>query len=192
MGETGVGETGVGETGTLDCSTWTHTETLEIPDDGVPLGVAVQVERVATDAVGASGIASVCAVLEHSWARDLEIALRCPTGEFAVLVPYLGESGGEVFLGEPVDSDTVFTPGIGYTYCWSDDASLPTWSEAIAGASEITLAAGTYRADTALAELAPCAANGRWELSVEDNWASDNGFVFSWTLNFAGMMCEGP
>lgn len=90
--------------------------------------------------------------IEHSFPRDLLIAIECPTGQFALLSH---ASGGHVacgdgkfdlplpqfdfpitenaFLGQPLDesannnpcdtNDPKNQPGIGWNYCWSENTS---------------------------------------------------------------------
>ncbi|HMP12281.1 MAG TPA: proprotein convertase P-domain-containing protein [Saprospiraceae bacterium] len=127
---------------------------------------------------------SICVNIEHSWMRDLEIELICPNGQRITLHEFGGRSGGEVYLGEPVDFDgTNPTPGKGYDYCWVDNAQR-TWLEYANQFRPRTLPAGDYRPYQSFSNLVGCPLNGEWTIRVQDLWAIDNGFIFSWGVNF--------
>ena len=133
----------------------------------------------------AEDVESICVNMEHSWLRDLEIKLICPSGQSITLHNFGGRSGGEVFLGEPVDFDGANpTPGVGYDYCWTNDATRGTWLEYANANLPRTLPAGDYRPYESFANLIGCPLNGEWTISVLDLWAIDNGFIFSWGVNF--------
>ncbi|MGK0277380.1 MAG: gliding motility-associated-like protein [Litorivivens sp.] len=114
---------------------------------------------------------------EHSFMGDLTITFICPNGQsITVHEP----SGGGTYLGEPVDVDgTPNEAGIGYDYWWAPDATNGTWGEESGGT---TLASGTYQSDGPWENLVGCPLNGVWEIEICDTWASDNGFIFNWTV----------
>ncbi len=125
--------------------------------------------------------------MEHSWLRDIEISIECPNGQKAVLVHHPGNTGGEVFLGEPNELDEGLAspvPGIGYKYEWKSNASNPNWIEYINQHLPSTLPAGVYQPTEPFSQLEGCPLNGNWKLDVIDSWASDNGFIFAWGLEF--------
>lgn len=123
-------------------------------------------------------IVSICTNMEHSFLGDLEIKLVCPNGQFIILKEYPG--GGGTFLGVPIDIETDLNPGEGYEYCWSP---TPTMGTMVAeSASYGTLPAGEYAPFQSFAALVGCPLNGQWSIEVSDNWALDNGFIFSWEL----------
>ncbi|MFB6258497.1 MAG: PKD domain-containing protein [Flavobacteriales bacterium] len=139
---------------------------------------------------------NICMTMEHSYLGDLTITLTCPSGQTVTLAdPYSG-SGGNEFLGEPIDGNTG-TPGDGYQYCFNTNPTYGTWS-AEAGNYQYSytdnngntytnkdyLPAGSYTSLDALSGLVGCDLNGDWELSVTDNLSIDDGFIFEWGLTF--------
>ncbi len=125
--------------------------------------------------------------IEHSWLRDIEISIECPNGQKAVLVHHPGNSGGEVFLGEPNELDEGLStpvPGVGYKYEWKATATNANWIEYINQHLPSTLPAGSYQPKEPFSQLVGCPLNGNWKLDVIDSWASDNGFIFAWGLEF--------
>lgn len=130
---------------------------------------------------------SICLNIEHSYMRDLEIRLTCPSGESVILHDYPGRTGARtVLLGEPIDNDgDIIRPGVGYDYCWTPNAVNGTWIEFARGNNSIsTLPAGDYNSFDPMEDLLGCPLNGEWSISVEDLWAFDNGFIFSWGIEF--------
>ncbi len=143
---------------------------------------------------------SICVNMEHSWMHDLEITLSCPSGETVILHNYIQtdtEGAGQTFLGVPNDPDnsnapnTVQTPwgpiepGIGWEYCWTPDAVNGTWREYATANVPGTLPPGDYSAYDSLEDLLGCPLNGEWTITVTDLWGIDNGFIFSWGIEFA-------
>ena len=129
----------------------------------------------------------ICVNMEHSYLRDLEIGLTCPDGTYIVLHDFAGQVGGEVFLGEPFEADEGFNPpvpGLGYDYCWTPDATNGTWLEYANTFSPPTLPAGDYNSFDPLTDLLGCPLNGEWTITVQDLWAIDNGYIFSWSVEF--------
>ena len=114
---------------------------------------------------------------EHSYMGDLTITFICPNGQ-TVLVHQQG--GGGTWLGEPIDNDGDLNPGVGYDYFWSPLATNGTWADNGGG----TLPSGTYESVQPFSNLNGCPLNGTWEIEVCDLWASDNGFIFDWSLQF--------
>ncbi len=130
---------------------------------------------------------SIFVNMEHSWMRDLEISIECPNGQKAILVHHPGNTGGEVFLGEPNELDEALpepVPGIGYDYSWSSDATNPNWIDYTNANLPSTLPAGNYQPYEPFTQLVGCPLNGDWKIEVTDLWASDNGFIFAWGLEF--------
>lgn len=127
---------------------------------------------------------AICVNIEHSWMRDLEISLTCPSGEKVILHNHPGRTGGVVFLGEPIDGDNIPIPGVGYDYCWTPDATAGTWIQYANRYNPGTLPAGDYNSFEPLDNLVGCPLNGEWTITVVDLWQVDNGFIFSWGINF--------
>lgn len=136
--------------------------------------------------VNANDLESICVTMEHSWMRDIEITLTCPSGQSIVLHDHPGNIGGEVYLGEPNDNDNFNpVPGLGYDYCWTPNATNPTW---IVYANTIlsgnTLPPGDYSTFDPISDLVGCPLNGEWTIGVVDLWPADNGFIFNWSIKF--------
>lgn len=126
-------------------------------------------------------IESVCLNMEHSYMGDLVVAITCPNGQTVVMHQ---QGGGGTNLGVAVQSDDVdcsdpSTQGEGFDYCFTPTATQ-TWVDASAGVN--ILPAGDYASVNPLDGLVGCPTNGVWTLSVTDNWAADDGTVFSFGL----------
>ena len=135
-----------------------------------------------------SQLLSICVNMEHSWMRDLEISLTCPDGTNVILHNFAGQTGGEVFLGEPYEQDEGLPtpiPGTGYDYCWTPDATAGTWIEYANANNPGTLPPGDYNSYEPLENFLGCPLNGEWTIQVQDLWGIDNGFIFSWSIEFA-------
>ncbi len=177
------------------CGEATHSgETLAIPD-----GVGMSYETTLTISGFEDGqtlgdlnnFKGTCVTMEHSWLRDLQIELICPSGEVIVLQQFLGQTGGELYMGEPNDSDSVDPiPGTGYEYCWTPNATNPPmldWANANPNPDIFTpqtLPPGDYQASDAYAPLLGCSLNGTWTIRATDDWGIDNGFIFGWSVEF--------
>jgi gliding motility-associated-like protein len=128
----------------------------------------------------------ICVNMEHSFMRDLEIRLSCPNGQSIILHEYPGRTGARsIFLGEPITNDELsIRPGKGYDYCWTPNATNPTWVRFTDGNTISTLPSGDYSAFQPLSNLVGCPLNGDWTISVFDQWVFDNGYIFSWGIEF--------
>ncbi len=135
-----------------------------------------------------SDLISVCVNMEHSWARDLKISLRCPTGKEVILHNFWGQTGNRIRIGTPNEGDnTVPVPGVGANYCWTPLATNGTWieySDVNSPTSPLNLPSGDYLPYQNFNEFVGCPLNGQWTIEVEDLWAVDNGYIFNWQLNF--------
>lgn len=123
-------------------------------------------------------IISICANMEHSFLGDLTIELICPNGQSIILKEFPG--GGSTYLGTPIDDDAILDPGVGESYCWGPTHTFGTM--VAESAFNSTLPTGTYQSYQTFADLVGCPLNGEWTIQVTDDWASDNGFIFSWEL----------
>ncbi|MFK7772229.1 MAG: PKD domain-containing protein, partial [Saprospiraceae bacterium] len=165
-----------------------------IPDGtGVSVTSKLYVDQFPAGSVltNVSDLLGICINIEHSWMRDLEIKLTCPSGNSIILHNHAGNTGGEVFLGEPNEADEALpnpVPGIGYQYCFSNDAFNGTFLEYANNTGVGTLPAGEYSSFDDFSNLLGCSLNGEWEISIQDLWGIDNGFMFSWELNFDGVL----
>jgi gliding motility-associated-like protein len=114
---------------------------------------------------------------EHSFMGDLVISFICPNGQTLIVHQ---QGGGGTYLGVPVDNDGDLTPGVGFDYYWSPTATNGTWSQNAGG----TLPSGTYASVQPFSNLIGCPLNGGWTIQICDLWASDNGYIFDWAVNF--------
>ncbi len=145
-----------------------------------------------------SDITSLCVTMEHSWIRDLEIALEAPNGSKIRLQRFLGQEGDEIYLGEANDCDSEGSPspGTGATYCWTPTATRPAMLDYANGGGAMDSVAscegydvdemppGDYSAAEDWSALVGTPLNGDWTLSVTDLWPLDNGYIFEWSISF--------
>jgi gliding motility-associated-like protein len=148
----------------------------------------------------ASDIQQMCVTMEHSYLGDLEMTLTCPNGTTSTifnsytgngLVPG-GFGGGGTFLGQADDNGNG-TPGIGWQYCFADNAAWGTMASEYA-ASNFTpvftpsagqaMSAGTYKPEQNYSTFIGCPINGNWTLTIRDNQAIDDGYIFQWGVYF--------
>ncbi len=167
-----------------------RSDSLPLPDgDGTSYMTSITFTdfspgQVLTDIDDLLGI---CVNIEHSWMRDLQISIECPNGTTVILHDHPGQIGGEVFLGEPFEADEGLIPpipGLGYDYCWTPNAPNPTWIQYANIYGPQTLPPGDYSSYEPLENLLGCPLNGEWTITVQDLWAIDNGYIFSWGINF--------
>lgn len=159
-----------------------------IPDgNGIAVESSINVEGTTSDTLEAGQLVAVRAELEHSWMRDLEITLSCPTGQEITLLNQ-ATTGGEVFLGEP-DEDDVSNPpgaGIGYFYGWAPFSTLGTMLN-FANVDQFAgniLPEDYYAPYEDFGGLTGCDLSGSWTLTITDMWGIDNGYLFSWEILF--------
>ncbi len=148
------------------------------------------------DAVG--DIVSVCVTMEHSWLRDIEIALTAPNGSQVRLQRFLGQEGGEIYLGQAddCDDDGSPSPGTGARYCWSPGAPNDAMLEYANSGGRMDSAPsclfgdvdmmppGDYNAAEDWSNFIGTPLNGEWSLLVTDLWPIDNGYIFDWSITF--------
>jgi len=170
---------------------------------GFPFGSTIQ---------NAQSLNQVCITMEHSYLGDLEIWLQCPSG---IIIPLVnsyspggfipgGDSGGNTFLGHPIDDSGGGGPGIGWEYCFSSvfnttgtmmgtnpGNTIPLTSQANPSGVGLPLSAGnsinpnnTYSPETTFANFTGCPVNGTWTIFVQDNLGIDDGYIFEWGLYF--------
>jgi gliding motility-associated-like protein len=173
--------------GVVNPTTW-----IESPDAGLGGGVFLpdQVGQCFTSELtfnqfppgqtinSVNDLQSICVDMEHSFIGDLVISIISPTGQTVILHQ---QGGGDTFLGIPVDDD--FQPnaqGTCWNYCWSPASNNGTWVANAGG----TLPSGTYESENSLIGLVGSQLNGTWTIEVCDLWASDNGFICNWELQF--------
>lgn len=148
----------------------------------------------------ASDILSFCINMEHSFLGDLEMMLTCPDGtSINVFNSFTGDGlfpggfgGGGTYLGDAND-DATTNPGIGFDYCFSDDAAFGTMGDEFAAGNTVpvstfqagnAMAPGTYLPEDLLETFIGCPINGNWTLTIRDNLGIDNGWIFNWSIFF--------
>lgn len=134
----------------------------------------------------ASDIQSICMNLEHSYIGDLDVWIECPNGTRVSLFDGGDAANTGAYLGTPIDDDSNLAPGTGTDYCFSMSGSgyLPDAATASGGASGFSVPAGTYTPEEPFANLIGCPLNGDWTIEVRDGIANDNGYIFSWGIDF--------
>jgi subtilisin-like proprotein convertase family protein len=194
----------VGDTITLQASTVPTTaaflppsirsDSLFLPDGtggSVQTGIGFTQFEPGAVLTNISDLQGICVNMEHSWMRDIEIKIKCPNGTTVTLLNQV-TVGGEVFMGIPNESDggsgsggAQNPPGTGYTYCWTPNATQGTMLEYANNTGVHDLPDNVdYESYQTLNNLIGCPLNGDWQIIVKDNWGSDNGWVFSWGIDF--------
>ncbi len=132
---------------------------------------------------------SICLNIEHSWLHDMEISITCPNGR-SVILQDQQPINDKVYLGIPVDGDGIDAViGEGKNYCWlpgeqftlTDVARLDNNSNI---GEPFLLPEGNYKSNMPLSTLVGCPLNGEWTIKVTDLWEQDNGWIFSWGIEF--------
>lgn len=179
-------------------------DTIFIPDgQQFPLisEIVVSGFRANQTVVDVSDILDITANIEHSYAGDLGIKIICPDLKSVVLKDY-ATGMGSTHLGEPIDmgpnGDGPY-PGKGYNYSWvpansqygtmyqNDNLHYHSYVD-LEGQNYINVAylpEGTYLPENSLSNLIGCPINGTWKLEITDQFFIDNGYLFSWEINFS-------
>lgn len=140
----------------------------------------------------------VCLEIEHSWLADLQVELVAPNNAHLILHAYNRSHAPSIYLGDANDGDDASTgvspqPGTGNKYCFTPTAMTQIWQGAqiasMDGNEKIT--AGDYGSEGPWNVIMGSPLNGTWELRVTDLWADDNGFLFSWSMEFDPALAPG-
>ena len=150
----------------------------------------------------ASDIQQLNITMEHSYLGDLEMSLTCPNGTQVTIFNSYGPggmipggfNGGGTYLGDARDNN-LGTPGVGWEYKWSSvNATWGTFPTEYAASNTIpnTIApigqsmnpAGIYLPEQSFANFIGCPINGNWTITVQDNLAIDDGYIFEWGILF--------
>ena len=131
-----------------------------------------------------SQLADICINIEHSYSGDLDIKIIAPNGQEANLFEQAG--GGTYFGGANDDGSNI--PGEGADYCFSMSAStlLLDANTILAGTTppRQSWEPGSYLPVDSFDALLGSPLNGEWCIEIIDNLGADNGYIFSWELNF--------
>lgn len=144
--------------------------------------------------------------MEHSWLGDLTITLSPPvtlnedgTVRYANSLVLNDRQGGGRALGIPMywgdtgvgSRDEALGPGIGWDYTFAADgattlANGPTTQVSMPPIPQPIPAInpGRYRAINEFSDIIGHKLNGWWTISITDNIARDNGWIFGWGLTF--------
>ncbi|MFK7756151.1 MAG: PKD domain-containing protein [Flavobacteriales bacterium] len=126
--------------------------------------------------------------MEHSYIGDLDIVITCPDGTEVILLDFPNGGGGG-YLGEPVDIGGDFTPGVGYDYSWTPEATNGTFGDNAIGAQP--LPSGVYETEGNLCDLVGCPLNGQWTMTIVDNLGADDGNIFEWGISLNSELFPG-
>lgn len=156
---------------------------------------SIYFDNLSGEIMSGDDIKSICINMEHSYAGDLDIRIKCPNGQTATINPY--PSGlGSAYFGEPCDVYPVQgSIGVGYEYCFTDGADstlldaygLYTHTYVSNDGDTITnkyFPSGEYNITGDFNDLVGCPLNGAWTLIITDNLQTDDGYVFYWSLDF--------
>lgn len=153
-------------------------------------------------------IKSISISMEHSSYRDLTMKLICPEGYEILLSDPSKSTANSVVLGIPAtcgikDACSHITiKGEPFTYKWSPigTSSFLALSSMTAGSFIINPNTGEkeflesvwvmrddliYRAEGDWNDLYGCSLNGDWKIEVKDNFRSDNGWMFGWSMELS-------
>jgi hypothetical protein len=141
----------------------------------------------------------VCLQIEHSWVADLQIELVSPSMQHLILHAYNRDNATGIYLGDANDDDDASSgvqpqPGVGKTYCFTPTATTPIWQGTTIAASDgfgEEIMPGDYASEGPWSAIQDAPLNGTWELRVTDLWADDNGFLFSWSMEFDPALAGG-
>ena len=175
------------ETFTYEC-TPPESNTTFLPDgDGASYSTCITVDCFDSDQTleDVSQIIDICLNIEHSYLGDLDIIIISPDGRQSYLHEYPQGSG--IFLGAPIDNDNDLTPGVGADYCFStsETTNLADGPTMMAGTPpRPSIIPGIYMPNESFNQLVGSPLNGTWCINIVDNIPSDNGYIFSWGINF--------
>ena len=174
--------------GVCDCAeSLVHLEDAEFTGISNCQAMSLSVDSIPEGAT----LTELFVTIEHSYLGDLEFVLESPLGNSIVLKSF--GVGGWTLLGLPHDDDVYgvgSTPGTGWQYGWSSDATNGSILEFISANNPLsnqTLPSGLYASEIPFDVLGDgLSAPGEWTLRICDNWAFDDGYLFSWGLVFEG------
>src|SRR5690606_28594430 len=105
------------------------------------------------------------------------------------------------YLGEPNDPGPGNNiPGVGYEYCFSDNAAWGTMLQELALGNTVpgvgnppgnAMSPGSYKPVESFDALIGCPLNGTWTIEVTDHLGLDNGYIFRWEVDFDDALLPG-
>ncbi len=163
-----------------------ESETTFLPDgNGAAYYTCINVTCFDPSAVltDVSQIFDICLNMEHSYSGDLDIKIISPNGQE---VDLFTQAGGGTFFGGAND-DNSNDPGVGADYCFSMSATsllIDAYTIEAGNPLNDSWEPGTYLPVGTFDSLLGSPLNGEWCIEIVDNLAIDNGYIFSWELNF--------
>jgi subtilisin-like proprotein convertase family protein len=164
-----------------------ESEETFLPDgNGTAYNTCINVTCFDTEAVltDVSQLNDICLNIEHSYSGDLDIKIIAPNGQEVVLFE---QAGGGTYFGGAKDMDNPNDPGIGEDYCFSMSATtlLANANTVINGSpASNSWEPGSYLPVQSFNQLLGAPLNGEWCIQIIDNLVADDGYIFSWELNF--------
>lgn len=188
---------------TVDCTPPVSGETF-LPDgegESYETTITVDCYNASQTLTDINQLQSICINMEHSFIGDLSIDIIAPNGKTVRLLEF-PNTGNSANLGTPwatnasdgQSSNT--TPGVGSQYCFVPGNANPTLVNGIvlggvflngngpATYPDTYVPAGNYSSPNPLDALVGTPLNGDWTIVVTDHYGDDNGYIFSWELNF--------
>jgi len=171
----------------VECTPPVSGQTFLPDGNGVSYETSIPVDCFDSGQVLTSGaeILQICLNIEHSYTGDLEIVIISPNGQEALLLDF-PNSGGGTYLGQAND-DGSNAPGVGADYCFSLSGTVNLDNAPTANLGTGTaFQPGTYLPvdNNGFDDLIGSPLNGNWTIRVTDNLGIDNGYIFSWNLDF--------
>ena len=143
--------------------------------------LAIKGYGTTTQVMDLGGVDEICLTIEHSHMYDLEIFVTAPNGSRVVLQAQRFINSGHR-LGEPI---WVEGPGVGYQYCWTMAATQTMTEFSDTEPDMLTIPADDYLPHGNFQAFESSLVNGTWQLSIQDLWDYDNGFLFDWSIRFS-------
>ncbi len=168
------------------------SDTLALPDgDGISYSTSIRFTEFSPGQIltDINDFLGVCMLMEHSYMYDLDVELTCPDGTTVVMQDQSLGTGGEIFLGIPNETDDFMASnpplqGTGFEYCFRPNATNGTWTAFEMSNTVSTLPAGDYNSLNSFDAFLGCPLNGEWTLTITDELAIDNGWIFEWSIGF--------
>uniref|UniRef100_UPI00069AFEB6 PKD domain-containing protein n=1 Tax=Kordia zhangzhouensis TaxID=1620405 RepID=UPI00069AFEB6 len=172
----------------VECTPPVSGQTFLPDGNGVSYETSIPVDCFDAGQTLTSGsqILQICLNIEHSYSGDLDIVIISPSGQEADLFTQAG--GGTYFGGANDDGSN--DPGVGADYCFSLSGTvfLQNAPTITAGSNppNNSWQPGTYLPidSNGFDDLIGSPLNGNWTIRVTDNIGIDNGYIFSWNLDF--------
>lgn len=183
---------GVGPNTSYVSPNFNFTDSIAIPDGaGVDYFTEIDIFGYSGDPIieDASDFIEICMNVEHSYLGDLQAWLICPNDTEVLLFDGFNGPATNQYLGDAEDN-SLGIPGVGFDYCFNDNAEWGTLMEELVAGNLVpvtmgnAMAPGTYKPEEDFSALEGCPVNGLWKLRIRDNLPIDDGFIFSWGVEF--------